>query len=66
MKSAVLTDKNQTIQVTTKSGQQYQADFITGQGQQLQQLLQTQFDSGQAARRLRRADPQVERAALHP
>ena len=46
VKSAVLTDKNQTIQVTTKSGQQYQADFITGQGQQLQQLLQTQFDAG--------------------
>ena len=47
VKSAVLTDKNQTIQVTTKSGQQYQADFITGQGQQLQQLLQTKFDQGQ-------------------
>jgi cell division protease FtsH len=46
VKSAVLTDKNQTIQVTTKSGQQYQADFITGQGQQLQQLLQTQQDQG--------------------
>src|ERR1700757_738197 len=47
VKSAVLTDKNQTIQVTTKSGQQYQADFITGQGQQLQQLLQSQYDKGQ-------------------
>jgi cell division protease FtsH len=46
VKSAVLTDKNQTIQVTTKSGQQYQADFITGQGQQLQQLLQKEFDQG--------------------
>ena len=42
----MLTDKNQTIQVTAKDGQQYQADFITGQGQQLQQLLQTQFDTG--------------------
>jgi cell division protease FtsH len=46
VKSAVLTDKNQTIQITTKSGQQYQADFISGQGQQLQQLLQTEFDHG--------------------
>ncbi len=46
VRSAVLTDKNQTIQITTKSGQQYQADFITGQGQQLQQLLQKQYDAG--------------------
>ena len=37
VKSAILTDKNQTIQVTTNGGQQYEADFITGQGQQLQQ-----------------------------
>src|SRR6201993_4701620 len=47
VKSAVLTDKNQTIQATTKGGQQYQADSITGQGQQLQQLLQSQYDKGQ-------------------
>src|SRR6202042_25987 len=47
VKSAVLTDKNQTIQVTATDGKQYEADFITGQGQQLQQLLQTQFDKGQ-------------------
>jgi cell division protease FtsH len=46
VKSAVLTDKNQTIQITTKSGQQYQADFITGQGQNLQQTLQAQYDKG--------------------
>jgi cell division protease FtsH len=46
VKSAVLTDKNQTIQITTKDGHQYQADFITGQGQQLQQLLQQQFNAG--------------------
>src|SRR5690349_20477021 len=46
VKSAIHTDKNQTIQVTTKGGQQYQADFISGQGQQLQQLLQTKFDQG--------------------
>ena len=47
VKSAILTDKNQTIQVTTKGGQQYQADFISGQGAQLQQLLQTEYDKGQ-------------------
>ena len=46
VKSALLTDKNQTIQITTKSGQQYQADFITGQGQALQQELQTLQDHG--------------------
>jgi len=47
VKSAILTDKNDTIQITTKSGQQYQADFIYGQGQQLQQTLQTEYDKGQ-------------------
>ena len=46
VKSAVLTDKNQTIQVTTTDGKQYEADYISGQGQQLQELLQSKFDSG--------------------
>jgi len=46
VRSAVLTDKNQTIQITAKNGQHYQADFITGQGQQLQQLLQKEYDAG--------------------
>jgi cell division protease FtsH len=46
VKSAVLTDKNQTIQITTKTGAEYEADFINGQGQALQQELQTQFDAG--------------------
>jgi cell division protease FtsH len=46
VKSALLTDKNQTIQVTTTQGQQYQASFIQGQGQQLQQLLQQEYDQG--------------------
>ncbi|HEY3879647.1 MAG TPA: ATP-dependent metallopeptidase FtsH/Yme1/Tma family protein, partial [Trebonia sp.] len=46
VKSAVLTDKNQTIQVTTTSGQQLQADFISGQGVQLQNLLQTEYNDG--------------------
>ncbi|HXC82705.1 MAG TPA: ATP-dependent zinc metalloprotease FtsH [Trebonia sp.] len=46
VKSAVLTDKNQTIQITTNSGQQYEASWVENQGQQLQQLLQRQFDKG--------------------
>ena len=46
VKSALLTDKNQTIQITTDSGAQYQASFIQGQGQQLQQQLQTLYDKG--------------------
>jgi cell division protease FtsH len=46
VKSALLTDKNQTIQVTTNGGQQYEADFISGQGLQLQQLLQRESDQG--------------------
>src|ERR1700684_2301026 len=46
VKSAVLTDKNQTIQVTTNSGQEYEASFISGQGQALQQELQTEFQAG--------------------
>jgi cell division protease FtsH len=46
VKSALLTDKNQTIQVTTDHGDKYQASFITGQGQQLQQLLQQEYDKG--------------------
>jgi cell division protease FtsH len=46
VKSAQLTDKNQSIQVTTNDGQTYQASFIQGQGQQLQQELQKLFDQG--------------------
>jgi cell division protease FtsH len=46
VKSAVLTDKNQTIQITLKTGQQYQASWVENQGQQLQQLLQQQYDKG--------------------
>jgi cell division protease FtsH len=46
VKSALLTDKNQTIQVTTTSGAKYQASFILGQGQQVQQELQKEFDAG--------------------
>src|SRR5579871_2315948 len=47
VKTAILTDKNQTVQVTTKAGQQYQADYISGQGVQLQAQLQKAYDAGQ-------------------
>jgi cell division protease FtsH len=46
VKSAKITDKNQTIQVTTKSGKQYQADWVSGQGLALQQELQKQYTAG--------------------
>jgi cell division protease FtsH len=46
VKSAKITDKNQTIQVTTKNGKQYQADWVSGQGLILQQELQKQYDAG--------------------
>jgi cell division protease FtsH len=45
VKSAKITDKNQTIQVTTKSGKQYQADWVSGQGLALQQALQKQYNA---------------------
>src|SRR5262249_62113303 len=40
VKSAVLTDKNQTIQIITKSGGHYQANWVGNQGQQLAPQLQ--------------------------
>jgi cell division protease FtsH len=45
VKSAKITDKNQTIQVTTNSGKQLQADWVSGQGLRLQQELQKQYDA---------------------
>jgi cell division protease FtsH len=46
VKSAKITDKNQTIQVTTNSGKQLQADWVSGQGLVLQQELQKQYNAG--------------------
>src|SRR5262244_1843581 len=40
VKSAVLTDKNQTIQIVTKSDAHYQANWVGNQGQQLATELQ--------------------------
>src|SRR6202522_2975338 len=46
VKSALITDKNQTIQVTTKAGKDLEADWVSGQGLQLQNELQQQYDKG--------------------
>src|ERR1700746_1139290 len=46
IKSALLVDKNQTIQITTKSGQNLEASWVSGQGLQLQNKLQDQFNKG--------------------
>jgi len=54
VKSAVITDKNQTIQITTKktvqigtqSGTEFEASWVSGQGLTLQQALQTQYQKG--------------------
>ena len=54
VKSAVITDKNQTIQITTKkpvqigtqSGTQFEASWVSGQGLQLANDLQQQVDKG--------------------
>jgi cell division protease FtsH len=41
VKSALLIDKDQTIEVTTKAGQKYQASWVGNQGQQLASELQS-------------------------
>jgi len=54
VKSAVITDKNQTIQITTKktvhigtqSGTEFEASWVSGQGLTLQQALQAQYQKG--------------------
>jgi cell division protease FtsH len=46
VKSAVITDKNQTIQITTKAGKQLEASWVSGQGLQLANALQQQVDKG--------------------
>jgi cell division protease FtsH len=47
VKSAIITDKNQTIQVTLKTGQQEQADYVAGQQNVLFTDLQKSNDDGQ-------------------
>ncbi len=46
VKSAVLIDKDQTIQVIAKDGSRYAASWVGNQGQALQQELQRQVDKG--------------------
>jgi cell division protease FtsH len=46
VKTATLIDKNDTIQIVTKSGAKYQASWVGGQGQALQQALQAQYQKG--------------------
>ena len=46
VKGAKLVDKDQTIQVTLKTGTKEQASFVNGQGVELQQQLQKQVDAG--------------------
>ena len=54
VKSALITDKNQTIQITTKNpvkigtqtGTQFEASWVSGQGLQLQNELQAQVAKG--------------------
>ncbi|HEY3735326.1 MAG TPA: ATP-dependent zinc metalloprotease FtsH [Streptosporangiaceae bacterium] len=46
VKSAVLIDKNDTIQITTASGTKFQASWVGNQGQVLQAELQKQYAKG--------------------
>jgi len=45
-KSALISDKNQTVQIMTKSGKQLEAPWVSGQGLQLRNALQAQLDKG--------------------
>jgi len=46
VKSVTLTDVDQTIQLTTKGGQNWEASWVGGQGTQLANALQQQVKSG--------------------
>src|ERR1700726_2985113 len=46
VKSAQITDKNQSIQITTTSGQQLEASWVSGQGLQLANALQAEQAKG--------------------
>jgi cell division protease FtsH len=46
VKSAILTDPTQMIQVTTKSGKQLEAAWVGNQGTSLARTLQSQFNAG--------------------
>lgn len=45
--TATIIDRDQVLELTLKDGSQVRATFVTGQGVELQQLLQARADSGQ-------------------
>jgi cell division protease FtsH len=46
VKSALITDTNQTVQITTKTGKQLEASWNSDQGPQFQKALQAQLNQG--------------------
>ncbi|MEI8080737.1 MAG: ATP-dependent zinc metalloprotease FtsH [Actinomycetes bacterium] len=46
-KSAVITDRDQIVQLTLQDGSKEQAEYVDGQGVKLQEMLQAKKDSGQ-------------------
>jgi ATP-dependent Zn protease len=46
VKSALINGGNQTIQITTKSGKQLEASWVSGQELRLQNALQAQLEKG--------------------
>ncbi len=46
-KSATIVDREQRIEIVLKNGDKKQSEYVTGQGVELQQLLQTKVDGGQ-------------------
>ncbi len=47
VESAIITDRDQVLELTLKDGQQVRASYVAGQGVNLQELLQSKADSGQ-------------------
>lgn len=45
--SAIITDRDQVLELTLKDGRQVRASYVAGQGVNLQELLQAKADSGQ-------------------
>ena len=44
--SALISDVDQTVQITARSGRQFEASWVSGQGSQLRNALQAQLDKG--------------------
>ncbi len=58
VKSAILTDPTQTIQITTTKGQQLEANWVGNQGTSLAKMLQTQTNAGKLSGGYNVLDPQ--------